>query len=131
MAEHVEQIELRPWGRAGRIACDPSGAGRNDQTAESNIQFLRRRGYRVVSKKSLIVEGLELIRAALRPAAGAPRLFIHPRCRRLIEAMQQYHYSDRGGELPLKDGTHDHPVDALRYYFVNRATGAGGAARRY
>jgi hypothetical protein len=131
VAEHIEQIEARPWGRARRIACDPAGAGRNDQTAESNIQFLRRRGYRVLSRRSLIVDGLELIRAALRPAAGEPALFVHPRCKRLIAAMQQYHYSAGGSELPLKDGTHDHLIDALRYHFVNRAVNRGIVSRRY
>ena len=23
------------------------------------------------------------------------------------------------GELPLKDGLYDHPIDALRYFFIN------------
>ncbi|HLL90560.1 MAG TPA: hypothetical protein VK324_14765, partial [Tepidisphaeraceae bacterium] len=47
VAEHVAEIEARPWGRVPRIACDPAGAGRNDQTAESNVQLLKRRGYAV------------------------------------------------------------------------------------
>lgn len=132
IAEHVEQIESRPWGKPRRICCDPAGAGRNDQTAESNIQFLRRHGYRVCAKHTRIVEGLEMIRAALRPAAGLPRLFIHPRCKRLIAAMQGYHYSTaEGGELPLKDGIHDHLIDALRYWFVNRAASAKVVQRTY
>ena len=33
--------------------------------------------------------------------------------------MQSYRYPATGGELPVKDGEHDHPIDALRYYFVN------------
>ncbi|MCX5635339.1 MAG: hypothetical protein NTW55_05840 [Planctomycetota bacterium] len=44
------------------------------------------------------------------------------RCQKLIEAMMCYHYpeSQSGGkELPLKDGLYDHPIDALRYFFVN------------
>ncbi|MBC8104949.1 MAG: hypothetical protein H7Z14_00025, partial [Anaerolineae bacterium] len=119
---HLQQIEARPWSKLGgkiaRITCDPAGASRNDQTAASNIQLLRRSGYTVRSRKSLIVEGLELIRRALRPAHGEPRLFIHPRCVRLIKAMQSYRYGN-GTESPIKDGTHDHLIDALRYSFVN------------
>ncbi|HEY1628297.1 MAG TPA: hypothetical protein VGF52_00475 [Tepidisphaeraceae bacterium] len=130
MAEHVQQIESRSWKNAKRVACDPAGAGRNDQTAESNIQFLRRQSFRVHSKRSLIVEGLELIRAALKPAAGSPTLFVHPRCKHLINAMQHYRYPDGGGELPIKDGTHDHLIDALRYFFINRPTPLD-APRRY
>jgi hypothetical protein len=123
IGEHVDHIESRPYGRVRRISCDPSGAGRNDQTAESNVQYLRRRGYKVFTKHSQIVEGLELVRAALRPAAGSPTLFIHPNCKRLIAAMEQYRYPSGGGELPLKDGTHDHLIDALRYHYVNRSRG--------
>jgi hypothetical protein len=120
MCEHIELIESRPW-KSKRICCDPAGNGRNDQTAESNVSFLKRRGYRVLSKRSLIVEGLELIRTALRPGAGKPTLLIHRRCKNLINAMQGYRYADTGsGELPLKDGEHDHLIDALRYFYVNR-----------
>ncbi len=121
MLEHVEQIEARRWGAVKKVACDPAGAGRNDQTAESNVQVLRGRGYQVRYRKSLIVEGLEMVRTALRPASGHSRLFIHPRCVRLIKAMKAYRYPEGGGELPVKDGEHDHLIDALRYYFVNHA----------
>jgi hypothetical protein len=27
---------------------------------------------------------------------------------------------DDTGEIPLKDGVHDHTMDAVRYFFVNR-----------
>jgi hypothetical protein len=84
----------------------------------------------VRARHSLIQNGLEMIRAALRPAAGEPRLFIDPACKRLIKAMQCYHYPEGGGEVPLKDGEHDHLIDALRYWFVNRA-GDGATGRRY
>jgi hypothetical protein len=36
--------------------------------------------------------------------------------------MQCYHYphsATAAGELPLKDGLYDHPIDALRYFFIN------------
>ena len=120
MDEHLEHIEARPWGRAARVACDPAGSGRNEQTAASNVQVLRSRGYSVRTRHSRIVDGLEMIRAALKPAAGKPTLFIHERCVRLIKAMRSYHYAEGGSELPVKDGQHDHLVDALRYWFVNR-----------
>ena len=121
MDEHIEHIEARPWGRAKRVACDPAGSGRNEQTAASNVQVLRSRGYSVRTRHSRIVDGLEMIRAALKPAAGKPTLFIHERCARLIKAMRSYHYAEGGSELPVKDGEHDHLVDALRYWFVNRS----------
>jgi hypothetical protein len=74
-------------------------------------------------RRSGILDGIELIRRAIRDGQGRSSLVISPRCPRLIEAMQCYHYpQDLGaaaGELPLKDGVYDHPIDALRYFFVN------------
>jgi hypothetical protein len=130
MDEHLEQIQSRQHGPVLRACCDPAGASRNQQTAMSNIQLLRAAGLRPRYRGSRIVEGLEMIRAALRPAHGPARLFIHPRCVRLIRAMQCYRYPSGGGELPIKDGEHDHLIDALRYYFVNR-TGGDAEPRRY
>lgn len=128
LAEHIAQIDARPMGRVRRVCCDPAGNGRNDQTAESNVSVLRREGFVVHAKASRIVDGCEMIRTMLNPASGEPTLKIHPRCKRLIEALQQYRYPDGGGELPLKDGVHDHPIDALRYYLVNQSS--GGVVRR-
>jgi len=49
--------------------------------------------------------------------------------------MQCYHYPELGAaaasELPLKDGLYDHPIDALRYFFVNHNRGSQTATRRY
>lgn len=122
--EHLREIEARSWGKIHRVCCDPAGAGRNDQTAESNVMLLRRSGYKVHTRGSRILDGVEKIRALLRSGAGATRLFIHPRCIHLIKAMQSYHYPDAGGELPAKDGEHDHLIDALRYFIINRGAGS-------
>ncbi len=130
LEEHLAVVESRR-ARVMRVCCDPAGGQRNEQTARSNVEVLRRHGYRVCTRSSRIVDGLEMIRAALRPAWGTPRLFIHPRCVNLIEAMECYHHPDGGGELPEKDGVYDHPVDALRYWFVNRSGGGRVEVARY
>lgn len=132
--EHVKHLALRPWG-AGRgttIGCDPAGNGRNEQTGRSSVDALKSAGYVVRYRPSRIVDGLELIRAGLKPAVGESTLFIHPRCTRLIKAMRSYHYPAGGGELPVKDGEHDHLIDALRYHFVNQTPmGKLTGGRRY
>lgn len=119
LGQHLEIIASRPWTHVTRVACDPAGSSKNEQTARSNIDLLGERGFRVKTRGSRIVDGVELIRAALRSAAGQTRLFIHPRCQRLIRSIESYHYKDKTSELPEKDGTHDHAVDALRYFFIN------------
>jgi hypothetical protein len=129
--EHIAQIQLRKYGQPARVVCDPAGNSRNDQTAASNVAVLRSAGYVVRHRASHIADGLEMIRAALRPAFGEVRLFIHPRCTRLIRALEAYRYPEGGGELPIKDGEHDHLIDALRYYFVNRSVETKATARRY
>lgn len=115
--------------------CDPAGAGRNDVTGTSAVKELRAMGLRVRYKKSFISEGVELIRRALRRGDGQSRLVIDPKCAGLIEAMRCYHYPDsnRGdnSEVPLKDGVHDHYVDALRYFFVNVSSFGKASSRRY
>lgn len=122
ISDHVLEMQTRPWPSPTHIDCDPAGAARNDQTGMSSVQALRRAGYLVRYRKSLVEEGVEAMRAALHPAAGSPTLFIHPRCRNLIRSMTCLTLSRlRSGATPHKDGTHDHAVDALRYYFVNRA----------
>jgi hypothetical protein len=117
--DHIEQVQSRPWGKPLRLCCDPAGKARNDQTARSNVDALKSAGYVVRTRRSQINEGVEMIRTALCPASGEPKLFVHPRCVRLIRALQGYRYKEDGGETPFKDGEHDHYIDALRYYFVN------------
>ena len=129
--EHVTQIEARPWGAVKLIACDPAGAKRDEQTAESNVKLLSRKGYRVLTRGSKIQDGLELVRAALMSGTGEVRLHVSPNCKRLIKAMQAYHYAPGGSEVPVKDGEHDHLVDALRYFFVNRGRHETRGGRAY
>jgi len=119
LSDLLDDIESRPWRIEKSIACDPAGNAPNEQTGRSNVQLLRARGYTVRTRGSSIQDGLEAIRARLQPAAGSPTLFIHPRCKQLIQAMRSYRYGEKTGEKPLKDGVNDHPIDALRYWLVN------------
>ena len=128
---HLAEIAARPWPRPRLVCCDPAGAARNAQTAASDVQLLRVAGYAVRYRASPIAPGLELIRRALSPATGQPRLFIDARCTRLIAAMRHYRYPATGGETPYKDGTHDHPIDALRYFFVNTQVSQAVRITRY
>jgi hypothetical protein len=115
--------------------CDPAGAGASDITGTSVIRELRSLGIPTRYRKSGIVEGIELIRRAVCAGDGKSKLVISPRCCRLTEAMQCYHYPETSragqGELPFKDGLYDHPIDALRYFFVNRQHPRQATTRRY
>jgi hypothetical protein len=101
--------------------CDPAGGGRNIVTGTSAVRELAAHGICTRHRPSHILDGIELIRRALRRGDGTAHLLVGPRCVRLIEALRCYHYpyTPAAGELPLKDGLHDHPIDTLRYFFVN------------
>jgi hypothetical protein len=135
---HAAEIKSRTPCREEQVAatfCDPSGAGVNDVTGTSIVRELRAAGIMVRYRRSGILDGIEVIRRAIRDGQGRSSLVISPRCCRLIEAMQCYHYPQdlaaAGGELPLKDGVYDHPIDALRYFFVNYKYTAKTVTRLY
>ena len=133
---HAEQIKQRTPGGEERVAatfCDPAGQSVNDVTGTSSVRELRSFGIRTQYRHSGILEGIELVRRAIRSGDGRSRLVISPRCQRLIEAMRCYHYPENatGSELPLKDGLYDHPIDALRYFFINYTHPAKTTSRRY
>jgi hypothetical protein len=134
---HAAAIKTRtpcPEERVTATFCDPAGAGASDITGTSTIRELRSLGIATRYCRSGILEGIELIRRAIRAGDGRSALVIAPRCCRLIEALRCYHYPDAGpagGELPFKDGVHDHPIDALRYFFVNTQRATATRTRRY
>jgi hypothetical protein len=104
---------------------DPAGNAR-ESNGQSCTDILASKGIICTSRGSTIVDGLELIRAALAPAGGldvSPRLIVSPSCKKLIEAFQTYHFpppeSAHDHNNPIKDGP-DHCIDALRYFFVNK-----------
>ena len=134
---HITQMKARtpvPEEQVTATFCDPAGSSVNDITGTSVIRELRALGINVRSRRSGILEGIELIRRAIRSGDGQSKLVLSPRCPRLIEAMECYHYPESGripSELPLKDGLFDHPIDALRYFFINHTRPTKTTARRY
>jgi hypothetical protein len=128
---HAVEIKGRTLVAEEQVAatfCDPAGKGVNDVTGTSAVRELRSLGIAVRFKRSGILEGIELIRRAIRSGDGKSHLVISPKCPRLIEAMECYHYPESNsnpGELPQKDGLYDHPIDALRYFFINQVRGSG------
>ena len=135
---HADEIKRRTACSEEQVAatfCDPAGAGKNDVTGTSTVKELRSMGIRLRYRRSSILDGIELIRRALRSGDGKSKLVISPVCVRLIEALQCYHYADStransNAEQPIKDGVYDHAIDALRYFFVNYKS-SKTSSRRY
>ncbi len=107
--------------------CDPAGASRSDQTGLSDKQVFRQEGIPCTSRRGKKVQdlnyGINIIRAYLNPNYGSPRLKIAGRCTGLIRAFESYRLREVNGQPidePIKPQPCDHPMDALRYFFVNR-----------
>jgi len=98
-------------------AVDPAGAATND-FGISPVEAFEGAGFKTVHRSSSISPGIEAVRALLRDANGEVELQIHQRCAPLITAFQAYTW-DASGETPVKDGEHDHLMDALRYLVIN------------
>jgi hypothetical protein len=135
---HAREIKARTPDGEERVAatfCDPAGSGLNDISGTSAVRELRSLGIATRYRRSTILEGVEHIRRAIRSGDGGSSLVVSPRCPRLIEALQCYHYPDSAqavsGELPVKDGLYDHPIDALRYFFVNWVSSTKATSRWY
>jgi hypothetical protein len=95
--------------------------GRNGVTGTSEIRELAAAGIRCQWRKSGILAGIEKVRAGFE----LEMLCLRPNLE--IAAMQYCHYLDAGGptELPEKDGVHDHPIDARRYFFCELGSKQG------
>jgi len=98
-------------------ACDPAGASAQD-SGISPVDYLARNGVKVRHRPSRILPGIERVKASLKDAAGRVSVFISPRCEKLIRDIARYRWNAAKDE-PMKDGFHDHSLDALRYFFVN------------
>lgn len=132
LADHARALQEGPGveglsGPPAWVGADPAGNQRSDQTGLGAAEALRKAGLHVKTRRAGLGEGVDLVRARLDPALGAPgggrpapRLFIHARCAELIESLTRYHYDpdDPRSGAPAKDGP-DHAADALRYLVHN------------
>lgn len=121
LSEHIARIRGANWPSFAWIGADPAGNQTDGQTGKSAVQVLRQEGFLVRDRRLKLLEGVDMIRGRLRPAAevGA-RLYVHRRCANLISSMERYHFPMHKPESkePEKDGS-DHAVDALRYMVQN------------
>ncbi len=114
--QNLPRIEARGLPRPTWLGVDPAGAQRNSHSGLSDIQVLRRRGYRVRAASELIRPGIERIRRRLDRGT----LQISADCTQLIAAISRYRFDAKHlrNETPVKDGP-DHLCDALRYLLRN------------
>jgi hypothetical protein len=113
----------RSTGRM-RVSTDSAGGARNPvgPTVIAEYERAGLRGYRGLEHwpkyAGSIQDSLQLVEALIRSADGTANLKIHPRCKRLIDALQAYTRAKRAGQYMDYPEEPQHPheelVDALR-----------------
>jgi hypothetical protein len=106
---------------------DASGANRSTNSSRSDVAILASYDISNMSPKANppIRDRVAALQAALENGKGETRLWVHPRCRKLIECLELQSYSERGE--PDKEAGYDHMNDAAGYlvhrvFEVGRAT---------
>jgi hypothetical protein len=129
LADHARYIrEKDELTKIAATFCDPAGRNRSDQTGYSDIDVFKSHGipcrYTLNPWAREVRNGINEIRAMLRPGYGKPRVYIAGACKKTIEAFEAYSLRKVNGEYvdePVKPQPFDHPMDAFRYYVVNRS----------
>jgi hypothetical protein len=91
--------------------------GYGDPAAANGRAEMKKHGISVRAPKSSVAEGIALVRQALAPAEGPPRLMVLlDKCPQFVAEMESY---EQKNDIPIKQM--DHGPDCARYwYFCNR-----------
>ncbi len=129
-ALNVNVAQMQAHQAPTLIYCDVAGIQHNSHSGTNDVTLLRNAGYQVRYRTMTILEGIRLLQEMTSPAAGEPRLVVHPRCVRTIAALKGYQWSENGESIE-KDGEHDHLMDALRYGACGMLQRGKSDTRRY
>ena len=103
-------------GRRGsrlEVYTDPAGGARNP-VGPTVIGEYEAEGLRTTPwPGGLVADGLALVEALVAPASGPPRLAVHPRCQRTIDAFLAYRRARRGGQWQDYPEDPQHPHEDL------------------
>lgn len=117
-----DQIKAKPYN-INNWFCDIAGNQEREQTAISNIAWFKQRGIHLKSRRTAVQYGIPIVRRFIKDGIGRRKFLIDEiRAPKSLDNIRNYSYPQRDGvitnENPVKQD--DDPVDAIRYYFVNR-----------
>ncbi len=125
----AESQRVFPDCMAWQDFCDPAGNQKTDKGEETSVDIVRDIiGHPPSFRRTLILEGVDLIRDRLRTLIGGkPLIQIDNRCEIIKEGFYGgYHYDEKKPDVICKDGYYEHLMDALRYASIGIGMFGGG-----
>ena len=108
---------------------DPAGYQVQSSVGIGDAEIFRKRTGKIIYSlrdkvSRSISAGVNHIRGFVEASDGTRRLHVNKKCVGIIEDLLSYRYAEHKDgtplkEEPLKDGFHDHGIDALRYFMVS------------
>lgn len=118
-SELCDELERQYWRYLDQITIypDPAGAYRGHQRGESDLDIFRTRGFtrqKYRRKHPPVADRVNAVNCLLKTASGIIRLYVDPRCVKLIEALEQTLYVPNSREVDKRAGV-EHAADAAGY----------------
>ncbi len=124
----ARRVKSKPYNVQAYFG-DPAGKSVQGQSGLGDMEIFRKFGMsiRCVRDKvsTNIASGISHVRSFVENADGERFIHLDHKCKGLSEDFENYRYPEHkeGTNLkpdPLKDGIHDHGMDMVRYFFINR-----------
>lgn len=116
--EMCEELKRRYPGRKVIVAPDPSGKSRKTSApvGQTDFSIIKSYGYQIIApnKAPMVVDRINEVNAMCENAKKQRRLFINPKCKKLIKCMDGLTYKE-GTSQPDKTTGLDHMPDGLGY----------------
>ena len=117
--ELCDELERKYWRFMDQIVIypDPAGAYRGHQRGESDLDIFRERGFKKQKfrrKHPPVADRVNAVNRMLRAADGTIRMYVDPRCKKFIEALEQTLYVPGSREVDKTAGV-EHAADAGGY----------------
>lgn len=117
--EVCDEIERKYWRHIKKIVLypDPAGQYRQHARGESDLDIFREKGFakqKFHRKHPPIADRVNAVNRMLKAADGRIRLLIDPKCKHLIQSLEQTIYKKGGRDID-KDAEVEHSADALGY----------------
>ena len=127
--EDLAKRILRKRYNTIRYYGDPAGINKQSQSGLGDIEIFRKFNIHIHSVRDRVSRDIEAgishVRGFVENANKKRYIHVHHKCIKVCEDFENYRYPEHkeGSDLkklPVKDGFHDHGMDAIRYFFINR-----------